>query len=231
MKHLPLPAVRKPALIARPHAAFGLLLAAVALALAVWMLLPPAQAFALLAEGAPIELGTAALYFLLVPAVWAARQPRDETRVLVLLSVAFLVFGARELDLHKAWTGMSVLKVSFYLHGAPLHQKLVAAPLALGAVATLGYLLLRFWRPVLRRAVRRDPVALTIACFCFTMAVSKVFDRMVNIAIDDFGMSVPVTVDVLVSALEEIMELSLPLMALLGLAQHRLQPGAGPSFR
>lgn len=191
-------------------------------ALLLWLTMPPAQGLALLAEDAPVEQLTALLYLVLAPVVWLMRRPDDQGRVLLAMSVAFLAFGARELDLHHAWEGVNVLRVSFYLREAPLHQKLIAGPMVVGIGIALAYLFLRFSIPVWRALRRREPVAVSIACFLITMAISKVLDRWVNILTEDFGIHVAANVGYLSSALEEILELSLPMIAALGLAQHRM---------
>lgn len=213
------------AFLSSPHAAFWPPLAALVAALAVWGLLPHEQGLALLKEGAAVERLTELLFFALVPAVWWLRRPGDEGRVLLALSVMFLAFGAREMDLHKYWTGTSVLKVSFYLRDAPLHQKLVALPLVAAVLVAAGWLALRFVRPGWRALRRREPLAVTVACFFATMAVSKVFDRSLNILAEDFGVVFPVSVHALVAALEEILELSLPIIAAVGLLQPRWASG------
>lgn len=204
-----------------PYAVFWLPAVAALAAVLVWLTLPLEQGLALLAEDAPVEQATALLFLLLAPTVWLMRRPGDEGRVLLAASVAFAAFGARELDLHHAWDGVNVLRVSFYLHEAPLYQKLIAGPVVVAVGIALAYLFLRFTVPVWRALRRREPLAVTIACFFLTMAISKVLDRWVNILTGDFGIQVSVTVDYLSSALEEILELSLPLIAAMGLAQRR----------
>lgn len=207
-----------------PCLALWVPLAAVVVALLVWAALPPQQALRLLHEGGPVERSTEILYFLLPLLLWSLRRPGDPVPAGLALSVLFLAFGAREMDLHKAWTGMSVLKVSFYLGDAPLRQKMVAlAVVGLVALAA-AFLFVRHARPLWRALLRREPVAVTIACFLVTMAVSKVFDRSISILAEDYGIFFAEPVHALVAALEEILELSLPLILALGLAQHRWLP-------
>jgi hypothetical protein len=127
------------------------------------------------------------------------------------------------MDLHIAFTGTSVLKVSFYLRDAPWHQKVVA----LGVVSTVALAMIHLARTYARpyrQAVRdRVPVAVTVTVFGAAMAVAKVLDRSVNVLAGDFGVEVTAATAALVSSLEETLEVSLPILAGLALLQARTQ--------
>ncbi len=145
-------------------------------------------------------------------------QPPAQARwALVVLMAAF---GAREMDLHKAWTEKSVLKVSFYLENHPLHQKLVALAVLAAVIIGLGLLVRRHARSVWRGFRAGDTVCTTMLIFIVTMVVSKILDRSVNVLLVDYGIVTPAVTNALVGAIEEIVELSLPLIAGVGLAQH-----------
>jgi hypothetical protein len=205
------------------HSAAYVALATVVLALVAWAVLPPDTLKALLREGAPVEAATAALFLLLPGALWALRRPDDEPRTLWALSVLFLAFGAREMDLHR-FPGSSVLKVSFYLGDAPLEQKLVAGVAVAAVAAAFLQLAVRHARPLWRAFRRRESWAITVVWFIGIMALSKVLDRSINLLAQDFGLDAPTAVRGLVAALEEIMELGLPVMAGIALLQRRPSP-------
>jgi hypothetical protein len=204
--------------LASPYMPLSLVLLGVVGALALWVVLPPEPLMRILAEGGPVELPTALLYLLLALALLLPRS--IDIRLRLALAVSFATFAAREFDLHKEWTGKSVLKVSFYLGDAPAHQKVVAlSVLAVIAVSVL-YLLRRHALATWRALRAGHPVAVTIAWFMATIVVSKVLDRSVNLLIEDFGVPVGPSVHALVSAVEEVSELVLPLLAALALLQH-----------
>lgn len=204
-----------------PGAGIRVALLAPVVALVLWAVLPTERLLAFLEEGGPVEASTAALYFIIAFALWFARRPGDDGCTWLALCVVFAAFGARELDLHKAWTGTSVLKVSFYLRDAPLHQKLTALPIVLAVGVSALYLVAKFAMPLWRALKQLDPVAVTMVCFFVTMFVSKVFDRSINILAEDFGMRFGEAVGSMVTSFEETLEFFLPILAILGLAQHR----------
>jgi hypothetical protein len=194
---------------------------------AVWWLCTPQEVFRITHESGPVERPTEMLYIVVAMGMWALRRPSDALRLWLALSATLLAFGMREMDLHKAWTGTSVLKVSYYLGPAPMHQKLMAlAVLSLVALA-VGHLLLRYTGTAWRALRQGHPVAITLACFLATLVVSKVFDRSIAILAEDYHVIVTPSIDSIVTALEELLELGLPVIAATGLLQHRVLSGIG----
>ena len=197
-----------------------------ALAVALWMAWPPERLIESFKEEGFVETSTAVLFFVLALAVWFTAT-HERARVRWALSVTFAAGGARELDLHRAFTdGSSVLKVSFYLRDAPLQQKLTAFIVLLIIAVAAGLLIARYSRSFLRGLRRGDAPAITVLCFFVTMIVSKVFDRSINVLAEDYDVHVTLSVKALVSVLEESLELCLALLAAIGLAQHRRRAAA-----
>lgn len=203
------------------YAGGWLMLAGILFALAHVAIYSPQEVMAIMSETGWVERSTAAGWFLLALLVWLLRGGGDPPATTVALSVMFLAFGARELDWHKVWTGTSVLRVSWYVGPAPLQHKLAAlAVLSVVSAAMLRLLLAharRWWRG-LRGG---DAVAISIAAFIVTLVVSKLLDRSYNVLNEDFHMALSMSTKVVVSALEETLELTLTLIALLALWQHR----------
>jgi hypothetical protein len=207
--------------------AAGLVVLVAALAVLAWWALPPALVIELMSESGPIEIATAALYFIV--AAWVCvtgvpQQPGSLALVIVLCG-----FGARELDLHKAFTDMSVLKVSFYLGTAPLAHKLLALAAVLPVLAAALHLGVRHggrWRAGLRE---RRPAALTVAVFCATLVLSKLIDRSRMVLLEDFGIAIAPATTALLLALEECLELCLPLLVLLAVLRQRRPAPAAPA--
>ncbi len=210
--------------------AVGLVALCAASAVLAWGLLAPEAVMRLMSESGPIEEATAALYFLVAAYVCVAGVPQAEPSLALALCVALCGFGARELDLHKAFTDVSVLKLSFYLGNAPLAHKLTALAAVLPVLAALLHLLARHGHDVWRGLRRGHPVAITVAVFAVTMVVSKIIDRSRMVLLEDFGIAIGASATALFIALEETLELALPLLALLGLLRHRRSVAGPESF-
>jgi hypothetical protein len=205
-------------------AAWWLAGACVLAGLATWLAWPPHTVEALMSETGPVERLTAASYALCAAAVWLARRPGDDGRSLLALSVVMAGFCMRELDWHKAFTGTTVLRLSWYWGPAEPGVKAVAGLVVLTVALALAWLLWRHARAVLQDAWQRHhPVAVTVLVFVLVLVVSKSLDRSVGILKDDLGVAVPLRWTALRSALEEWMELALALLVLLGLVQHRAE--------
>jgi hypothetical protein len=190
-------------------------------ALLTWLALPPASVESWMGESGPVERVTAAAYALCAVAVWLLRRHGDDCRTSVALSAVMLGFCMRELDWHKAFTGTSVLRVSWYAGPASLQAKLVAALLVFGFAAALAWLVVRHARAWWRGLRERRAVAVTMLMFLLALLMAKSLDRSVSILHSDFGVHVALKWQALRTAFEEWLELGLALLALLGLAQHR----------
>lgn len=189
-------------------------LLAVATGLLAWLELPADAVMAITRENGPIELPTALLWFALAFGIWHAKPGRAERAAWVALSALSAAFGARELDLHKAWTSMSILKSRFYLGEGPLAEKLIGLAV-IGSLAAAGVLLLkRYGASAWRELAQRTPWSMAIATFVSTLLVAKLLDR----AIYGYGLPVSSGGHALVSALEELLELSLPIIGAVGFA-------------
>jgi hypothetical protein len=152
------------------------------------------------------------LYVVASAAFAASGWLRAPTRA--ALTVLMAGFAAREMDLHKAFSDKSVLKVSWYLGDAPWTAKLVAFICVAAVAAAVATLLLRHAGKTWRDWRRGGTVATGVVVFAVTMLVTKVLDRVENILIDDYGIYLAPALGSLIGALEETVELSLPLIAL-----------------
>lgn len=210
--------------VAQAWAAPALALALVAIAGALWVALPLDVLAHLMDETGPVERGTAWLYFA-TAAVWAAlgaRTPPAARATVWAIAVVLAAFGARELDLHKAWTGVSMLKVSYYFGPAPVAHKAAALVVLLPVAAAVAGLVLRHGRAVVQGLRTGQPVAVTVLVFVLSIAVSKLVDRSENVLLEDFGIAFPLWLSVLRSAVEEMLELGLALLPWIGWWQWRV---------
>lgn len=163
------------------------------------------------AEGGTIEsltvvgYGITALIIMALPGVGLLRR----------VELAFLValLGARELDLHKAFTQDSLLKMDYYLKSdAPLTEKGFSI-LFLAAVAAIAFHLVLQVAPgfVAALKARRD-YALSILCGLFFIGFSKAIDGIPRKMRDLFGVTVDDSVRLSFRSIEELMEMMIPLV-------------------
>lgn len=197
------------------------LLMALFFSVCVWALLDATQRQHLMSEGGPIEQASWMLWLVMAFAFALLATPGDRVSTRVALVVMMVAFAAREADLHKEITGKSVLKLSFYFQEFPLHQKLIAAVAVVAVLAAAGLLIKRYGKQVWRGARSGDIVCTTVLIFLGSMVVSKVLDRSVNVLADDYGIALPAALGQLIGTTEETMEAMLPLVAAIGLLQHR----------
>ena len=179
---------------------------------------------AFLQEGGPVENSTIFLYLVSALCVLTLRPPAWSKRDVAAVCVVLLAFAAREADLHIALFGISILKARFYNSiGTPWQiagALAVLAPLAL-SLAWLALRSQRVWRAALSRR-RWRAAARTLLAFVLAIVLAKSFDRMPEI-LHDTGLlrEMPTALRYVLLSLEEILELSLPVLATVALLQLR----------
>ena len=174
-----------------PWAALAVTAACLLAGLITWLVLPAAEVERWMGESGPVEIVTAATYALCAAAAWLLRARGDDWRSTLALSVVMAAFCARELDWHKAFTGNSVLRLSWYAGPASLQAKLTAALVLLAVIAALAWLALRHLRPLWPAWPRREPAAVTVVVFLAVLVLAKTLDRSVGLLVDDLHVDVP----------------------------------------
>lgn len=190
-------------------------------ALLTWFAFPPETVEAVMGEEGPVERITAAGYALCALAIWWVRDRADDPRSMVASCVVLVAFCLRELDWHKAFTGTSMLRLSWYAGPASPGAKAVAAAVLLVILTALCWLLWHHSRRVWQGCRRGQPIAVTLAAFVAMLLVAKSLDRSASILVEDFGVLVSFKWIALRTALEEWLELGLSMLVMLALAQHR----------
>lgn len=175
----------------------------------------------MMGETGSVERLTAACYAACALLIWLLRDRRDDLRSTAAMSALMLAFSARELDWHKAFTGTSVLRLSWYAGPASVGAKVLAASVLLMVLAALAWLMHRHARSVWRGWQRDEPVAVTVVVFLVVLTVAKTLDRSVSLLVFDAGIAVPLQWVALRSALEEWLELALSMLVVLALLQQR----------
>lgn len=189
------------------------------LACGACLLLPEATVQRWTAEDGPVENLTVFLYIVAAAALVAANAKLPKGLALVL-AIAMLAFAARESNWHRDFTGTSMLRVSYYLGSAPLAHKLASLGVllpVLAAFAWLGWALVAHLR---RHGPARTPANFAIATFLVVLVFSKAVDRSVALLVQDFGVAGAADWKTLQLAIEEPLEMMLPVIVLVALAQH-----------
>ena len=187
----------------------------------IWVAGEPRSVETLMGETGPVERLTTVSYFLCAMFAGAARAQDPDRRTTLALVIVMVTFALRELDWHKAFTGTSVLRLSWYAGPAAWTTKLAAVAALAPVAASMAWLVWRHAVPTWRDWRAARPVATTVVVFFATLALAKTLDRMVSILSFDLGVHVPLYWVALRSSLEECLELGLSLLLLLGLAQYR----------
>lgn len=210
-----------PSLTTAARVALVVILLYVAFLMLTGLTLPP-EAFKLLfSESGPFERMSIALWALLGLAL-LLHDPRS-TRAQALAALA-LLFAAREADLHKAFTDLSITKIKFYLAAAvPLQQKLLGGLVLLGGVALVMVAARLFYRHVIRDQGLHSPLGQLLLMPALLLPVSKIVDRFASQLYELFEIRLPQTVSQLIGAFEEGIEMALPALFIVALLLYRAQ--------
>lgn len=168
------------------------------------------------AEGGPVEIFSAAGYLTVLVALW-----REGGRQFVLRHPYFMLIPAamslRELDFHSRFTAMTITKTRFYISAEiPLLHKalaVMAIALLLWAFVTMAR---RHAAELIAglRAGRAYAVALVIAAGL--VVGSKLLDGIAR-KLATYGIGISSHSTQIAEALEEVMELGIPLFMLVAL--------------
>lgn len=162
-------------------------------------------------EEGPIEIVSALLWIVAAAVVLVRARPlRRRAWAFALL---YVVFAAREAELHRAFTADSMFKSSYYRRvAAPFEEKLVAGLVAIAIVTLLAYVIwvvVRFlWK---ERGWRTRSGAWLLAGMAL-LVFSKVLDRAPAVLAEDYDLVVGPLVKRYFSAFEEGLEAIVPLM-------------------
>lgn len=204
----------------------GFALAAIWVGLSTPLFIRPS----LLQQGGAIGNSTLIGYLVAALFVLKGRPPAWSKRDAGALVIVLLALAANEAGLHVALFGISILKARFYSGGTLWQIALALAVLAPIAVAA-GWLLRRshgVWRSALARR-RWRAATRTAVSFGVAIVTIKVLDELPGILVDSGLLrEVPAALHFLLLGLEEVLELALPLLALLALVQ--LQLGRHPTW-
>ncbi len=177
-------------------------------------------------EGGIVENITVLMYYLALAALWLF-PPRALTGIgITAVSLLLLAAAARELDLHKVTFGMSILKTNFYRSYASGPQIAAALLMLLPIFAAIIYLIVGYRKRLMEAAKVRDPAAVTVVTMLVFLVLVKIFDSAIGFIGgylgkpgEIWGYTTPG--GLITMAMEESLELALPLLVVIAVIQAR----------
>lgn len=184
----------------------------------------------LLLEGGAVENGTLVLYVIAALLVLKMRPPAWSWRDAGALCIVLLALAAREAHLHVTLFDFGSLKTQ--VDSGRMLPQIVVVIAVLGTIGAAAFWLARrlwgVWRSALLRR-RWRPAARTVAAFGVAVLTAGSLDQLQAMLADGNVLPyVPATLRYLMLSMEEVLELALPVLAVLGLLQ--LQVGRYPTW-
>lgn len=184
----------------------------------------------LFSESGPFEQMSVLLWALLGVALLLPGALPNRPRL--AMAVVALLFAAREADLHKRFTVMSLEKIKFYLSpDVPMLQKLLGGLVWLMTVALLVYLGRALYGAVRRQQLLHSGPGQVMMLAVLMLPLSKVIDRFSSQLYEMFQIVLPPLVQRLIAAFEEGMEMIMPLLFLVAWQLYRAQRPAAQQAR
>jgi hypothetical protein len=183
------------------------------------VLLPWETSLRLLSEGGPIEDVTVLFYYIALLVLWTCTPRALPRSSLVAISIVLVACAARELDLHIALFGMSILKANFYRKFATGPQIVMALLAILPVLLSVGFLAIQHGRWLLHSTRRRIPTAVTISSIFVLLVLVKILDRSLGMVQEIGGYAPPLALRVMQVSLEEPLEMVPAILVIIAIAQ------------
>ena len=205
------------------HSYFGAGLAVFisAFALILTCVVPVESLIHLMEEGQLVE--TLTLYAYAIALLYFILWPNLHITFLTRISIILALFGmmAREADLHKYIAHMSMLKLRFWTGNLPLYTKLEAFFIMLPVVAACLYLVIKHAKNIWLQARAHQAYAITTLTMVVLIPLTNIADRSLGLLKETFSWYAPHWLIALQTSQEEMLEMSLPLLALVAALQFR----------
>ena len=163
----------------------------------------------LLTESGLIERASAFGYFACA-AFMLARGGQQFLRYRAYFAVLVTLFGCRELDFDKAFTTIGILKSRFFVSpDVPLGEKLAGFIVISILIWSVYKILSQHFKSFLSDLRERTPEAIGVAIVFFLLAFSKSIDGLPR-KLQPLGIEVSAETNAFFGALEEVLELGIP---------------------
>lgn len=162
-------------------------------------------------EEGPVEIGSIVLWCVAAAVVLVCVRPIGARAG--AFALLYLVFAAREAQLHRAFTADSMFKSAYYRRApAPLEEKLIAGLAAIAIIALLFYVLWIAIRFLWKESGWRTRSGAWLLAGLALLVLSKVLDRAPAVLAEDFDIVLAPLLKNYFSAYEEGLEAALPLL-------------------
>lgn len=183
------------------------------------VLLPWETSLQFMSEGGPIENATVVFYYIALLVLWTCAPRAVPRSSLAAISIVLIACAARELDLHIALFGLSILKANFYRKFATGTQIFIALLIILPVLFSVGFLVVHHGRWLLNGTRCRIPTAVTILSIFVLLVVVKILDRSLGMVQELSGYAPPLPLRVLQLSLEEPLEMVPPMLVIIAITQ------------
>jgi hypothetical protein len=168
-------------------------------------------------EGETVENLTLAAYLVAIALLILWSHATWQLRIYTALVLAF--FALREMELPKAFTSDSIMKLSYYARGEdPILARVLAGAVMLVILAVL-IRYLWFGRPLLAALLARRPFADSALIAVALVPGSKVLDSILGLMAKHLGHQPTDNERLWLGLFEETLELAIPLMVILAVVQ------------
>ena len=199
--------------------ALRIIAAVAAIGLINSLLLPWESSLELMREGGPVENTTVIVFYIALAVLWTFTPLELPRLSCAAISILLLACAARELDMHIALFGMSILKSNFYRKFATGQQIAVALLIIFPVLLSVVYLLIRHGRWLLNGVRQRVPTAVTTMSIIGLLVFVKLLDRALGVVEELGGQAPPIALRAMQLSLEEPLETVLALLVMVAIAQ------------
>lgn len=168
---------------------------------------------ALLSEDGPVEIASAALYFVCCAYLLLKGGLAFFKRYPYFVVIP-LLFGMRELDFDKRFTTIGVLKSKFYVSPLePWHTKLIVIMLGLAVIMLIVMMIKKHLKALWESVRSGGDMGIGVVLVLAMLVVSKSLDGLER-KCTSIGLSVSPLIAKYSSVVEEIIELGIPVIML-----------------
>jgi hypothetical protein len=192
-----------------------------ALAFISWIILSSEDMLLFVEEHGIVESGTVIFYFVALIVVWLPKSIAVSDRYTRTAgTIILLAMAAREADLHKYISGISMFKLRFWTGHYPIGEKLLSALVIFPIAMAVLYIFIKFFKSCLAGFKARQADAMSVVTFFVVMIISKIIDRSLNAIHEVIGWVAPRWMVALQNALEEYLEFLLPILVIIFIYQY-----------
>lgn len=191
------------------------------LAFISWLLLSSETMLSFVAEYGIVETTTLIFYALAIIIIWLPKSI-SVSLLTTRITGSFILLAmlAREADLHKTISGVSMFKLRFWIGNYPIEEKLLSALIILPIAASVIYMAVKYYKSFFYNLSKRKTDAYTLMTFFIVMVISKIIDRSIDVINKRFNWDAPIELVALQNAFEEYLELLLPILIIIFIYQY-----------